>query len=181
MADEQPTTQEPSQEQATEVEATATNEPAETNPEEVAPEELPPEILRANLDRANSQAAAERVKRQEAIAHAQELEAKLADAKTKDEIETMVKEHTKALQEAHREADRARAALATGLPESMAARLVGDDFDAMLEDAKQLADLIGRPRDGDLRRPGGGVTPTEPPKKSEPGAEWRAAKQKHAP
>lgn len=182
MADEQTTNQELSQEQAAEVAKAA--EAAAANAENAGSgdegnEDVPAEVLREKLTAANKQAAAERVRFKAAEAAKEELQARLAEVKTMDEVNAIVADYEKKLADSNLEADRYRAALAAGLPETMVARVMGDNFDSMLEDAKGLAELLGKAPAPELRTPGGGRDPREKAKPAEPGAEYRAARAKH--
>lgn len=178
MAELEPTTPAPGQEPEAKVEATEVVEtPAE--PTEVV-EELSVEALREIARKANAQAAAERVKRQEALTRAEELEARLAETQSPEESAALVAEYKGQIAQSNRDADRYRAALATGLPEIMVDRIQGDDFDAMLADAQSLAELVVKPAPQDPRIPGGGRAPTQDAAADEPGSLYRAAKRKHS-
>lgn len=176
MADLEPTTEDNGQEQQSSVEETSNEETHEENHEE----ELPPEVLREKLTAANKQAAAERVKRQEALKEAEELRARLAEAKTKDEMDALMAEHEERLRKSNLEAERYRAALAAGLSEDMVDRVRGDSYEEMLKDAEFLSSLTGSGRPPqDPRVPAGGRTPREEPG-DEPGSGYRAALKKHS-
>lgn len=173
MAELTPTDTDEGQEPTGEV-----TETEEVEGDEGGNEELSPEVLRANLERANKQAAAERIKRQEEAANAAELRAKLAEAKTPEEVKALAEDYEAKVQAAIKDSDRLRAAYEAGLPPELMDRVKGDDFDAMLEDAKFLAELASASQK-EPRTPGGGRNPNRDPGDPEPGSGYRAAKATH--
>lgn len=181
MADNEPTTPAPGQEPVAKVEAPAAPVVAVEPPLEVIKvEELSVQDLREIATQARSQAAAERVKRQEAAAEAAELKGRLAEAKSMDEVTAMANEYEAKLVKSNQAADRARAALAAGLPELLVDRIHGDDYDSMLADAQLLAEMTVKPAPQDPRNPSGGRSPGSDPKNEELGSGYKAAKRKHS-
>lgn len=171
MADKEPTSTEDGQEPTGEV-----TEPVVEDHDKVT-DELPPEVLRDRLTRANSQAAAERIKRQELAAELEGLKERAKDTKTSEEVEALMSEYEAKVTAANIESDRIRAAYTAGLPEELIDRVKGDNYDAMLEDAKFLAELA-QASQNEPRTPAGGRTPQKDPGDSESGSDWRKARAK---
>lgn len=105
-----------------------------------------------------------------------DTEAKLAEAKTLEEFDQAIAEFKSNNARLEREITVTRIAAKYELPDSLAARLVGDDEAALEADAKALAALVnnGRPA-GNLT---GGLTPNESDDDFDPVAAAHAAKQR---
>lgn len=170
--------QDTSQEQGSHVEdneATTASGDEESHHEE----ELSDEDLRKALEATRKEAAKRRVQAQKQAEELEALRAKAAEAKSKDEVDKLMADYQEQLAAAARETDRLRAALHAGLGEDMADRIRGDDYDAMLEDAKTLAEMVGVGRQApEPRIPGGGRNP-KPPTMEEMGADYKRAKARH--
>lgn len=106
--------------------------------ETVSIEEI--EKLRKALKEANKEAAARRKKLDELEAKEKErADAELSEVERLKKVNAELEQKQK---QAEAESSRMKAAMAAGLEPSLAERIKGDTYEEMLEDAKQLADLL---------------------------------------
>lgn len=156
-------------------------EPAPTvEPVVEPPEALTAEQLRTNLTRANEQAAAERVKRQEALTELEEMRTRLSEMKSIEEVDSVIAEYQQKLVVAETTTSRLLAAQAAGLPAGFETRLQGSTYEEMLADAQALAPLLGSGKTPPVPLPPQGGRTPQPTPVEEPGSGYRAAKNKHA-
>lgn len=139
--------------ESTETESTESAESTEgtESTEENKPENDLPEWARKELSKARSDAARYRTSLRDA-------EAKLADAKSPEDIEAAVREVREANEKLTREIAVRDIAAKHGLPPALAARVAGSTPEEMEADAKELAKLIAPAPTG---TPGGGLNPNE--------------------
>lgn len=96
-----------------------------------------PEWARKSLTAANQEAAKYRTQ-------LREVQDKLKDAKTPEEVDAITRELSEKATKAELDAARERAGRKFGLPDAVVGRLTGDDEAAILADAESLAPLFGK-------------------------------------
>jgi len=140
--------------------------------EKPAEEEKPPltvEQLQAEVEKTRREAAGYRTRLRDA-------EAKLAEAKTPDDIEAAVAEFREANARLEREIVVTKVASKYNLPAELAARLQGTDEAALDADAKVLAALVTTKTTPESLS--GGLTPGESDEEFDPVAAAHAAKKR---
>lgn len=131
-------------------------EPVVEPAEEPAGDELDLDGAKAALAKVRKSEAAMRVRLREA-------EAKLADAKTPEEVEALRQELSETNAAEARALVVENVALKFGLPDDLAARLKGSTREELEADAKELAKYAPSPEGGNDPDLGGGLDPSTDP------------------
>lgn len=146
-------------------------------------DDLPKEVLRDRLTRANEEAAARRINERAQAEEIAALKEQVANAKSMDEVNTLLAEHEAKVKAEAERADRAQAALEAGLDKDWLDRIKGDSYEDMLKDAQSLAERIGggvAQQTPEPRIPGGGRRPAAPPADDDPESTLKRLRDKHS-
>lgn len=163
MSSENESTEEVTDEQAEEILADAVEEMTSEETQEQsedesdgeareAESERPVEDIKKDLKDANAEAAKWRTR-------LREVEKKLDEAKSPEEVEALVAEIKEANEKERLDLLRKNAALEAGLPKAMWGRLQGTTAEELAEDAKSLSELFPSAEEDDAI-PGGGLSPS---------------------
>lgn len=109
----------------------------------------------------------------------QQLREQTKDAKSLDEVNTLISDFEGKVQAAELAAARERAGRKYGLPDAVVGRLQGDDEDAIIADAEALSALFSAstPRPPAPPEPTGGRNPKAPKDEESPEEAWARAKR----
>lgn len=142
----------------------AADAPKEEEPKDGEPSENDlPEWVQKELTRARNEAAKYRTQRND-------LQDKLKDAKSPEDIEAATREYVEKVEALERELARERVAREFNLPNELAERLRGDSEDELKADARALQ-KFARPARGGSDDPKGGLDPSTEPDAFDPKAE----------